>query len=62
MQLLEQYKDIVYHAHIFFRYILGSLLYAMILLIWDGQHLVTSVFMMENFWAARTTKILLESG
>lgn len=34
----------------------------MILLILDGQHLVTSASMKANFWGARTIEILLEFG
>jgi hypothetical protein len=34
----------------------------MMLLIWDGQHLVTSAFMMGNSWAVHSIETLLEFG
>ena len=61
MQHVELIKDVI-SMMIYYRCIHGNLLYVMILLIWDGQHLVIFVFTMRNFWGAHSTEILSESG
>lgn len=44
------------------RSIHGSLLFVMIVLIWDGQHLVISALTTESFWVAHFIEIVSEFG
>lgn len=61
----ENYKimlERIHNLHIIsplnFRFTRGNLLFVMILLIWGGQHWVTSAFVRENLWVAHTIRTL----